>query len=64
MLAIDLRGKRAVVAGVADDGGYGFAIAKALAEDDHHDTTEVADFRQQAEKAGLGLFAEGGTGAK
>jgi enoyl-[acyl-carrier protein] reductase I len=32
MLAIDLTGKRALVAGVADDGGYGFAIAKALAE--------------------------------
>src|ERR671923_45687 len=32
MLSIDLRGKRALVAGVADDGGYGFAIAKALAE--------------------------------
>ncbi len=32
MLAIDLSGKRALVAGVADDGGYGFAIAKALAE--------------------------------
>ncbi len=32
MLAIDLRGTRALVAGVADDGGYGFAIAKALAE--------------------------------
>ena len=32
MLTIDLRGKRAVVAGVADDAGYGFAIAKALAE--------------------------------
>jgi len=32
MLNIDLRGKRALVAGVADDGGYGFAIAKALAE--------------------------------
>jgi enoyl-[acyl-carrier protein] reductase I len=32
MLAIDLRGKRALVAGVADDAGYGFAIAKALAE--------------------------------
>ncbi len=32
MLAIDLRGKRALVAGVADDGGLGFAIAKALAE--------------------------------
>jgi enoyl-[acyl-carrier protein] reductase I len=31
MLAIDLRGKRAFVAGVADDGGFGFAIAKALA---------------------------------
>ena len=31
MLAIDLRGKRALVAGVADDGGFGFAIAKALA---------------------------------
>ena len=32
MLSIDLGGKRALVAGVADDGGYGFAIAKALAE--------------------------------
>jgi enoyl-[acyl-carrier protein] reductase I len=32
MLDIDLRGKRALVAGVADDAGYGFAIAKALAE--------------------------------
>jgi enoyl-[acyl-carrier protein] reductase I len=32
MLAIDLRGKRALVAGIADDAGYGFAIAKALAE--------------------------------
>jgi enoyl-[acyl-carrier protein] reductase I len=32
MLPIDLRGKRAFVAGVADDGGFGFAIAKAMAE--------------------------------
>src|SRR6266545_1159629 len=32
VLSIDLRGKRALVAGLADDGGYGFAIAKALAE--------------------------------
>ncbi len=32
MLPIDLRGKRAFVAGVADDGGFGFAIAKSLAE--------------------------------
>ena len=32
MLAIDLKGKRAFVAGVADDGGFGFAISKALAE--------------------------------
>jgi enoyl-[acyl-carrier protein] reductase I len=32
MLNIDLSGKRALVAGVADDAGYGFAIAKALAE--------------------------------
>ncbi len=31
MLSIDLTGKRALVAGVADDGGFGFAIAKALA---------------------------------
>jgi len=31
MLAIDLTGRRALVAGVADDAGYGFAIAKALA---------------------------------
>src|SRR4029453_3152396 len=32
MLTIDLSGKRALVAGVADDGGFGFAIAKALAK--------------------------------
>src|ERR1700716_550378 len=32
MLAIDLTGKRALVAGIADDAGFGFAIAKALAE--------------------------------
>lgn len=32
MLRIDLTGKRAFVAGVSDDGGFGFAIAKALAE--------------------------------
>jgi enoyl-[acyl-carrier protein] reductase I len=32
MLSIDLTGKRALVAGVADDNGFGFAIAKALAE--------------------------------
>lgn len=32
MLEIDLRGKRAFVAGVADDNGFGFAIAKALGE--------------------------------
>jgi len=31
-LSIDLTGKRAFVAGVADDGGFGFAIAKSLAE--------------------------------
>jgi enoyl-[acyl-carrier protein] reductase I len=31
MLTIDLSGRRALVAGVADDGGFGFAIAKALA---------------------------------
>jgi enoyl-[acyl-carrier protein] reductase I len=32
MLPIDLTGQRALVAGVADDGGFGFAIAKSLAE--------------------------------
>jgi len=32
MLTIDLTGKRALVAGVADDAGFGFAIAKSLAE--------------------------------
>ena len=32
MLGIDLTGKRAFVGGVADDGGFGFAICKALAE--------------------------------
>ena len=32
MLQIDLSGRHALVAGVADDGGFGFAIAKALFE--------------------------------
>lgn len=32
MLNIDLRGKRALVAGVADNGGFGWEISKALAE--------------------------------
>lgn len=32
VLGIDLTGKRAFIAGVADDGGFGFAIAKSLAE--------------------------------
>src|SRR5215510_5061761 len=32
MLNIDLSGKRAFVAGVADDAGFGFAIAKHLAQ--------------------------------
>ena len=32
MLNIDLSGRRALVAGVADDHGFGFAIAKSLAE--------------------------------
>jgi enoyl-[acyl-carrier protein] reductase I len=32
VLAIDLTGKHALVAGVADERGFGFAIAKALAE--------------------------------
>jgi enoyl-[acyl-carrier protein] reductase I len=32
MLTIDLTGKHALVAGVADDAGFGFAIAKAFAE--------------------------------
>ncbi len=32
MLNIDLTGQRALVAGVADDGGFGFAIAKSLAQ--------------------------------
>jgi enoyl-[acyl-carrier protein] reductase I len=31
MLNIDLKGRRALVAGVADDNGFGFAIAKCLA---------------------------------
>ncbi|KAI3917162.1 hypothetical protein MKX01_003611, partial [Papaver californicum] len=29
-LPIDLRGKRAFIAGIADDNGYGWAIAKSL----------------------------------
>ena len=32
MLNIDLTGRRALVAGVADDAGFGFAISKALVE--------------------------------
>ena len=32
MLGIDLRGKKAFIAGVGDDHGFGWAIAKALAE--------------------------------
>lgn len=32
MLGIDLSQKRVLVAGVADDGGFGFAIAKAMAQ--------------------------------
>src|SRR5258708_6036910 len=32
MLPIDLSGRRAFVAGVADDAGFGFAIAKSLAQ--------------------------------
>lgn len=32
MFKMDLTGKKAFIAGVADDQGYGFAIAKALAE--------------------------------
>lgn len=32
MLQIDLKGKRAFVAGIGDDQGFGWAIAKALAE--------------------------------
>lgn len=31
MLSIDLRGKRAFIAGIADDQGFGWAIARALA---------------------------------
>lgn len=32
MIALDLKGRRALVAGVADDVGFGFAIARALAD--------------------------------
>jgi enoyl-[acyl-carrier protein] reductase I len=32
MLQIDLRGKRVFIAGIADDNGFGWAIAKALVE--------------------------------
>ncbi len=32
MLQIDLRGKKAFIAGIGDDQGYGWSIAKALAE--------------------------------
>ena len=32
MLSVDLSGKRAFIAGIADDRGYGWAMAKSLAE--------------------------------
>ena len=32
MLKIDLKGKKAFIAGIGDDQGFGWAIAKALAE--------------------------------
>jgi enoyl-[acyl-carrier protein] reductase I len=32
MISVDLRGRRALVAGVADDVGFGFAIARTLAD--------------------------------
>ena len=32
MLTINLKGKKAFIAGVGDDQGYGWAIAKSLAE--------------------------------
>src|ERR1700733_15583400 len=32
MLTLDLKGKRAFIAGIGDDQGFGWAIAKALAE--------------------------------
>ena len=32
MISVDLKGRRALVAGVADDVGFGFAIARALAD--------------------------------
>jgi len=32
MISVDLKGRRALVAGVADDVGFGFAIARTLAE--------------------------------
>jgi enoyl-[acyl-carrier protein] reductase I len=32
MISVDLKGRRALVAGVADDVGFGFAIARSLAE--------------------------------
>ena len=32
MLGIDLKGKKAFIAGIGDDQGFGWAIAKSLAE--------------------------------
>src|SRR6478752_777991 len=32
MISLDLEGRRALVAGVSDDVGFGFAIARALAD--------------------------------
>ena len=56
MLNIDLTGRRALVAGVADDGGFGFAIAKSLAE---AGATVVVATWPPALKIFLGLLERG-----
>ena len=56
MLSIDLTGRRALVAGVADDGGFGFAIAKSLAE---AGATVIAATWPPALKIFLGLLERG-----
>ena len=57
MLSIDLSGKRAFVAGVADDGGFGFAIAKALAEAGDDESARVCQIVHDEEIVHVALAA-------
>jgi len=65
MLSIDLSGKRAFVAGIADDNGYGWAICKALAAAGAEITVGtwppvLGLFQKSLERAKLDLALPGG----